>query len=424
MYLVYADHRGKLYDHPELFGLGRSGESLMEILEEELIPLPEGATLVSLPNCHPVGMDPETGEMIRLEEYQAVGALMPQGFTRLMLPGYVKADKDEKLPLFGYTAVVWHNDGFYVAAEQSDDPYKWNPLNFPEDEKERLVKNVLEQYPENRVFNHLSNCTLGYGCLTASNTFFNRWEAGLPVSYSCNAGCYGCISEQPDDSGFPAPQTRMNFKPTVDELTEVMLHHLKTPESIISFGQGCEGEPSTQAAIITQAMRRVREQTKMGFININTNAGLTDHIKAIVDAGLDLMRISTISAIDEHYNAYYRPRAYTLENVAKSAAYAGSKGVYTSINYLVFPGVFDREEEMEAMIDFIRKNGIRLIQMRNLNIDPDSYLAMIPPAKGEVFGMKQALEIYRQELPDVIIGSYTHVPPAAFQELRRKTLAV
>jgi pyruvate-formate lyase-activating enzyme len=422
MYLVYADQQGQVYDHPELWAVGRSGDALMEILEEELIPLPEGATLVSLPNCHPIGMDPETGEMIRLTEYQAVGALMPQGFTRLMLPGYVKSNKDEKLPLFGYTAVVWHNDGFYVTAEQSDDPYRWNPLNFPEEEKEGLVKEVLAQYPENRVFNHLSNCTLGYGCLTASNTFFNRWEAGLPVSYSCNAGCYGCISEQPDDSGFPAPQTRMNFKPTVDELVEVMMHHLKTPESIISFGQGCEGEPSTQAAIITQAMRRVREQTKTGFININTNAGLTDHIKAIVDAGLDLMRISTISAIDEHYNAYYRPRAYTLENVAKSAKYASDNGVYTSINYLVFPGVFDREEEMEAMIEFIRRNGIRLIQMRNLNIDPDSYLAMIPPAKGEVFGMKQALEIYRQELPDVVIGSYTHVPPAEFQELRKKTL--
>ncbi|MBN6187092.1 radical SAM protein [Aneurinibacillus sp. BA2021] len=424
MYLVYADQQGQVYDHPELFGVGRGGDALMELLEEELIPLPEGATLVSLPNCHPVGMDPETGKIIRLEEYQAVGALMPQGFTRLMLPGYVKSNKDDKLPLFGYTAVVWYRDAFYVAAEQSDDTHKWNPLNFPEDEKEKLVNNTLQQYPNNRVFNHLSNCTLGYGCLTASNTFFNRWEAGLPVSYSCNAGCYGCISEQPDDSGFPAPQTRMNFKPTVDELVEVMLHHLKTPESIISFGQGCEGEPSTQAAIITQAMRRVRETTQTGFININTNAGLTDHIKAIVDAGLDLMRISTISAIDEHYNAYYRPRAYTLENVAKSASYASSKGVYTSINYLVFPGVFDREEEMEAMIEFIRKNGIRLIQMRNLNIDPESYLAMIPPAKGEVFGMKQALDIYRQELPDVVIGSYTHVPPAAFQELRKKTLSV
>ncbi|WP_047150758.1 radical SAM protein [Aneurinibacillus tyrosinisolvens] len=422
MYLVYADGKDQVYEHAELFGLGRSGDTLMEILEEELIPLPEGATLVSLPSCNPVGLNPETGEMIRLDEFQAVGALLPQGFTRLMFPGYVKESKEEKLPLFGYTAVVWHNDGFYVAAEPTDEPYKWNPVNFPMTDLEGKVKEVLAQYPENRVFNHLSNCTLGYECLTASNTFLNRWEAGLPVSFSCNAGCYGCISEQPDDSGFPAPQTRMNFKPTVDELVEVMLHHLQTPESIISFGQGCEGEPSTQAAIITQAMRRIREQTQTGFININTNAGLTDHIKAIVDAGLDLMRVSTISAIDEHYNAYYRPRGYTLQNVEKSAAYASSKGVYTSINYLVFPGVFDREEEMEAMIEFIRRSGIRLIQMRNLNIDPDSYLSMIPPAKGEIFGMKQAMEIYRQELPDVILGSYTHVPPVQFQELRKASL--
>jgi pyruvate-formate lyase-activating enzyme len=424
MYLVYADEQGQVFDHPELFGLGRSGNVLQEILEDELIPLPEGATLVSLPFTRPVGLNPDNGEMVPLEGYQAVGALLPQGFTRLMFPGYVKESKEEKLPLFGYTAVVWHNDGFYVAAEASDDPHKWNPLNFPTEVLEDKVKEVLTQYPENRVFDHLSNCTLGYGCLTASNTFMNRWEAGLPVSYSCNAGCFGCISEQPDDSGFPAPQTRMNFKPTVDELVEVMMHHLKTPESIISFGQGCEGEPSTQAAIITQAMREVKSRTQTGFININTNAGLTDHIKAIVDAGLDLMRVSTISAIDEHYNAYYRPRAYTLANVERSAAYASEKGVYTSINYLVFPGVFDREEEMEAMIEFIKRTGIRLIQMRNLNIDPESYLEMIPSAKGEVFGMKQALEIYRQELPDVIIGSYTHVPPVEFQERRRRSLRV
>ena len=92
------------------------------------------------------------------------------------------------------------------------------------------------------------------------------------------------------------------------------------------------------ASMIVPAMRRVREQTDMGYININTNAGLTDHIKGIVDAGLDLMRVSIISAIDEHYNAYYRPRNYTLENVARSAEYASAKGVYTSINYLMLPG--------------------------------------------------------------------------------------
>ncbi len=416
-HLVYADSNGQVYDHPGLLAVGRNGDMLTEILPEELIPLPDGATLVSLPDTVPVGMDPDTGEMKKLDGCNAVGALIPQGFTRLLLPGYVKTDKEKKFPLFGYTAVVWKDDQFWIAGRKSDEPHKWNPENFPMDELRARVESTCAQFPENRILQHLSHCALEYECLTASNNFFHRWEGSLPVSFACNAGCYGCISEQPEDSGFPSPQTRMNFRPTEDELVEVMLHHLQSPESIISFGQGCEGEPSTMASIIVPAMRRVREQTDVGYININTNAGLTDHIKGIVDAGLDLMRVSIISAIDEHYNAYYRPRGYTLENVARSAEYASAKGVYTSMNYLCFPGVFDREEEMEAMIDFIRRTGIKLIQLRNLNIDPESYLAMIPKARGEVFGMKQAIEIYQEELPDVVIGSFTHVPP---HELRRR----
>ena len=55
---------------------------------------------------------------------------------------------------------------------------------------------------------------------------------------------------------------------------------------------------------------------------------------------------------------------------------------------------------------------LRLIQMRNLNIDPESYLGLIPPAQGEILGMKQMIEIFEDELPDVVIGSYTHVPPS------------
>lgn len=42
MYLVYADEQGNVYDHPELYGLARSGDMIVEILEEELVPLPEG----------------------------------------------------------------------------------------------------------------------------------------------------------------------------------------------------------------------------------------------------------------------------------------------------------------------------------------------------------------------------------------------
>lgn len=417
MNLVYADEHNNVFDHPDYIALGRSGDMIVELMEDELIPLPSGATLVGLPFTRPVGLSPDTGEMQLLPgNYQAVGALLPQGYTRLALPSYVKTDKTQKFPLFGYTSVVWKDGGFYVAAEQSDDPEKWDPLNCDRREVKSQVDLLLNKYPENRLYKHLSNCALGYECLTSSNTFLQRWEGGVPVSYSCNAGCFGCISEQPDDSGFVAPQTRMNFKPTADEISEIMLEHLREPDSIISFGQGCEGEPSTQAKIIVEAMRRVRSQTSMGYININTNAGLTDHIRAIVDAGLDLMRVSTISALDDHYNAYYKPRAYTLANVEKSLKYATDNGVYTSINYLIFPGVTDREEEIEAMIGFARRTGLKLIQMRNLNIDPESYLSLIPPAQGEIYGMKQMLEIFREELPDVAIGSYTHLPPAALRK--------
>ncbi|MFD0679909.1 MULTISPECIES: radical SAM protein [unclassified Paenibacillus] len=413
MNVVYADRDGNVFDHPDFVALGRNGDMVTDIMDDELIPLPEGATLVSLPDTRPIGIHVESGQMQVLPgEVNAVGALMPQGFTRLLLPGYAKSDKTKVLPLFGYTAVVWKEGQFFVAAHASDDPEPWNPRNCDPDELEVKVGSLLKQYDGNRLYQHLSNCALEYECLTASNTFLGRLEGAVPVSFSCNAGCFGCISEQPEDSGFPAPQTRMNFKPTVDEVVQVMLEHLKTPDAIISFGQGCEGEPSTQAPTIIEAMRRVRQQTSNGFININTNAGLTDHIRGIVDAGLDLMRVSTISALDDHYNSYYKPRGYTLRNVEKSLRYAADKGVLTSINYLIFPGVTDREEEVEAMIEFVRRTDLKLIQLRNLNIDPESYLNLIPKAQGELLGMKQMIEIYEQELPGVVLGSYTHIPAA------------
>ncbi|MGZ4031234.1 MAG: radical SAM protein [Tumebacillaceae bacterium] len=418
MFLVYADKDGRIFDHPEFQALGRDGEFLTDVYEEELIPLPDGATLVSLPGTKALAYDPETDKTVAMPgDMTAVGALLPQGYTRLLLPAYAKRDGAEPMPLFGYTAVVWKDEQFYVAAEQSDDAERWNPLNAPDQDVQKAVDKITSLYPENRIWQHLTNCALHYECLTSRNTFLERWEGALPVSSTCNAGCVGCISEQPDDSPFPSPQVRMNFKPTVEEMVELMLHHLNTAEDgIISFGQGCEGEPSTRGVDIAEAIRRVRATTDKGFININTNAGLTDMIKLITDAGLDLMRVSTISALDEHYNAYYRPRLYGVDNVGRSLKYAADKGVYTSINYLIFPGVTDREEEIEAMVDFVNNNGVKLIQMRNLNIDPEWYFAHIPKQKGELLGMKTMLEIFRSECPNTVIGSFTHLPP---QELRR-----
>ena len=140
----------------------------------------------------------------------------------------------------------------------------------------------------------------------------------------------------------------------------------------------------------------------MGYININTNAGLTDHIRGIVDAGLDLMRVSTISALDEHYNAYYKPRGYTLAECGEIAEVCDGQRRIHFDQLFDFPGVTDREEEIEAMIGFARRTGLKLIQMRNLNIDPESYLGLIPKAQGETARHEADDRDFREELPDVV----------------------
>ncbi len=412
-HLLYANEHGEVMDHPDLLAVGRTASYITDVPDEEWIPLPSGASLTWLPGTRAIGANETTGEFEAVgSEAYAVGALLPQGFTRLLLPGYVKRPNDDTtLPLFGYTAVGWQDGEIYVAAHPTDEPGPWDPSLIEERDVESAVQSMLAAHPENRLFEHLSSCALSYGCMTAKNTFVGGIEGALPVSSSCNAGCVGCISEQPDDAPFPSPQTRLNFRPSVDDIVEVMLSHVsRNPQAIVSFGQGCEGEPTTRFVDIVRSIRQFREKTQDGFVNINTNAGLTHGIKAIVDAGLDLMRVSTISAIDCHYNAYYRPRGYTLENVAESLSYAAEVGVYTSINYLVFPGVTDREEEVEAMVEFLRTNHVRLVQMRNLNIDAEYYLSKIPPARGNLLGMRSVIDIFKSEVPGLVVGSYSHVP--------------
>ncbi len=49
-------------------------------------------------------------------------------------------------------------------------------------------------------------------------------------------------------------------------------------------------------------------------------------------------------------------------------------GLWTSLNYLVFPGLTDRRDETEALERLARDAKVNMIQTRNLNIDPDWYI--------------------------------------------------
>lgn len=402
---LYADENGEIFDAPGMGAVGRSGSQLRPLTPEDLIPLPESADLMFLPDRQAMGVAGD-GEMMPLTG-NAVAAILPAGYTRTLLPGFQRLEDAGQLPLYGYTAVAVYKDELYAAAIYTDENHKWDPANYNTHDLKKLVRKVKKDLPDNPLVEHLANCSLEWHCCTAENLFYRRWECGIPTSPMCNANCFGCISLQPAEC-CPSPQSRIKFRPTPEEIAAIGIYHLEAaPEGIISFGQGCEGEPSLAADNISAGIRLIRARTGRGQININTNAGYTEGIRKIVDAGLDTMRVSIISAIPESYAAYYRS-SYQLADVKASISYALDKGIYVSLNMLYFPGFNDRAEELAAWKEFFRELPVQMIQVRNLNIDPDAFLAIMPEQQSECVGTRAFLQELHQAYPQLVIGSFSH----------------
>jgi pyruvate-formate lyase-activating enzyme len=406
-YLIYCTPDGEIREESRLRALAFGDQPLES---SDLIPLPDGVTLSMMPDRLAIG-EKRSGErqVIDISRGWAAAALLPIGYTRTLLPAYEKVPNTEPLPFFGYSAVAGMNGRLYVAAIQTDDPYKWHPRVFNKRALHRLVRKKQAELPENRIVAQHAHCALDYSCPTASNLFFGRWEMAIAVSPGCNARCIGCISKQ-EEEDLISPQDRLTFIPTVEEILEVALPHLEQAEdAIVSFGQGCEGEPLLQWRRIEQAIKGMRTHTGKGVININSNASNPRWLQRLYDAGLDTIRASTISGHPETYIAYYRPIGYTFEDVKESLKRARDAGVYSSINLLSFPGMIDREREIEALLSFVRETGLRLIQLRNLNIDPEVLLPRMPAldSMGKALGIPTMIEIIKRELPKIEIGNFT-----------------
>ena len=401
---LYADEKGEIFDAPGFAGLGRFGDTMVQLQPEDLIPLPESADLMFLPDRLAAGS--QDGEMLPITG-RAVAAILPAGYTRTFMPAFFREEKAQQLPLYGYTAVVLYKDQLHAAAVYTDENSKWDPVHYNTRELKKLVQRTKKDLPGNRIVEQVGNCSLSWHCCTAQNLFYRRWEAGIPTSPACNANCFGCISLQPAEC-CPSPQSRIDFAPTADEIAQVGIYHLEAaPDGIISFGQGCEGEPSLAADSIAAGIRKIRSQTSRGQININTNAGYTEGIQKIIDAGLDTMRVSIISAREESYQAYYRS-SYSLDNVRASIRYAKEKNIYISLNLLYFPGFNDREEEAKAWESFLMELPVDMIQVRNLNLDPDAFLAIMPAAEKKALGTNCFLAGLQEKFPHIQIGSFSH----------------
>ena len=398
---LIADENGNIFDVPGFEGVGRVGNKFFKLKPQDLIKLPDSTDLMFLPDRKAVGF--KRGEFLTLKG-RAVSAILPQGYTRTHIPAFKKAPNAKILPLYGYTAVVLYKNELYAAAIYTDENFKWNPEHFNTPELQKFIRRVKKDLPNNRIVNQVAKCSTKWHCLTAQNLFYRRWECGIPTSPACNANCLGCISLQAAEC-CPSPQSRINFAPNVAEIANIGIYHLShAKEGIISFGQGCEGEPSLQAENISAAIKKIRQNTSKGQININTNAGFTLGIQKIVDSGLNSMRVSIISANPVNYQIYYRA-GYKIDNVKDSIRYALQNGVHVSLNMLYMPGFNDRNSEIAAWKDFLTDLPVQMIQVRNLNYDPDEFFNVMPP-DDDFIGTKNFLRELKA-FP-LEIGNFSH----------------
>lgn len=431
--LLRADNNGNIWDLPKWGALGQSGTLIRPPYPEEMIKLPPGSKLVYLPGRQPLGflteeaqaadgpqIPPQAGRKSRNNQEPlkagagkiwAVAAVLPSGYLRTMLPAYKTIGSVLELPNFSYAACALKDNEIWVAAKHTDKNSCWNQRFFNTPDLMDIVDKIIKRLPHNRILQQLKTCAIEYYCYTAQNTFFQRWEAAIPISPSCNAKCVGCLSK-PHKSSRISPQTRIKFIPQLEEILEIAIPHLKEADSpIISFGQGCEGEPTLQDKLLYKSIKAIREKTDRGIININTNGSKPEILEKLFKTGLDSIRVSMNSAVPSWFNQYYNPTNYGLMEIKKSLSIAKKMQKFSSINLLIMPGVTDSIQEIDHLFNFLEETTPSMIQLRNLNLDPDTYFKDIIQQPTEGIGIVKFLKKLKRHFPFIKLGNFTPSSP-------------
>lgn len=425
--LLFADGRGKIFSHPRLEAVGMKAGAFFKLNTGQFVKLPPGSQIFKLPFRAPVGYDSLTRQFVVLDKYFAVAAFISPGFTLTHNSAYKEIPGSKGLPLFSYGAVGSSGKTICTTAIHVDRDLRHDSRFIDMDEVKKNIKKFRHIFPKNRLVRHLETCALVSGCAGAQNFFLARCEGPLPTSPRCNASCLGCISQE-SLKGCPGTQARIKFTPSPQEVAEVALFHIanvyprtnctiasientigagvKAP--VVSFGQGCEGEPLLAERLIEKSIRLIRKGTAKGIINMNTNASRPDALRNLFDAGLDSIRVSMNSARPEFYTRYYKPGGYTFSDVVRSIRVAKDKKRFVSVNYLVMPGFTDREEEFAAFKRFIKEYKIDMVQWRNLNFDPMEYFRILKlrTNSSNLIGVKEVMNLLKEEFPFLLMGYF------------------
>ena len=413
---VVSDLRGEIFEVEGYGAVGMAGTVLVPLTRKNTIPMPHGGEMMLLPDRRPVlyNISRQHFEVLNKNPYAPGEPVYPvacfnsPGVFNAYVSAYQETDSSKYLPLFSYGAIGWAGQGFRTAAVIVDTEPRQDLRQMKLEDVQKGIEKARQALPKNRLRNHLEKCALTYGCPAGKNFFLGRYEAPLPTSTACNANCLGCISLQ-NNPEIPCSQQRIGFTPTPEEIADIALYHIRRVERpVVSFGQGCEGDPLMAAHVIGPAVEIIRRATPDGTINMNTNGSEPEIVRKLFAAGLDSIRISINSMRKNCYEGYFRPKGYTFSDVIQTVETALSMGKFVSINYLNCPGFTDTPQEFEALSEFLKSYPIHMIQWRNLNFDPLRYIHLMEGIEpnGMPLGMAEIFKRLQRLFPLVRHGYY------------------
>ena len=89
---------------------------------------------------------------------------------------------------------------------------------------------------------------------------------------------------------------------------------------------------------------------------------------------------------------------------------------FVAINYLNCTGFSDTPQEADALMEFLQKHPIHMIQWRNLNFDPIRYWRTMKTVMqhGRPLGMETLLQRVQKQFPNLKFG-YFNPPKENFE---------
>jgi pyruvate-formate lyase-activating enzyme len=370
----------------------------------DAVPLPSGATVLHVER-EAETLD-RTGRARRVGTGRlAVAAILPPGHLRTQLPAYADATDKPDLTPRAYAAVAADDAGDLVVAAALIDRDATHHIDaYPKAEIASKVNEALRSRPADRLIRQLARCAREYGCRAAVNAFYGRWECALPVAAPANEHPPAAVAPRLD--GEAEPREPAAFHATVEEIANLATQHIAAGGTLLSFGRACEGEPLLVPRLVEDAIHLIRVATRSGTIHLETNGSVPTALRRLAANGLDSVTIRMMSARADTYDTLHRPEGYRFADVRASVRVAAEQRLATSLLIPVLPGIFDRAEEIAALVDIagdLREGSA--ILLRDLAADP---LRALGTVKGReaCIGVAHALERLRHELPQLRVGSF------------------